>query len=108
MRTGITVHTHIIGPAPGPGEPRRCHIVVHLTTTVSHRRGCAAPMTGRLRTWIALAGISGPAGHTRYAHFCSGCVTQPARCGIEPVITGTPSHRAGCGDPTFAAGGIRR
>jgi len=30
-------------------EPRRCHIVVVLTTTMSHRRGCAGPITGD--TW---------------------------------------------------------
>jgi len=36
------VHTGIIEPGTRPGhKPRRCHITVVLTTTVSHRRGSA-------------------------------------------------------------------
>src|SRR5256886_2715027 len=43
-RAGIAVHTGITEPGrPARLEPRRCHIVVHLTTTMSHHRGSAAP-----------------------------------------------------------------
>src|SRR5919201_2878364 len=31
-------------PAAAGPEPRRCHIVVVLTTTASHRRGCAGSL----------------------------------------------------------------
>jgi Endosomal/lysosomal potassium channel TMEM175 len=54
----------------GPGEPglapRRCHIVVHLTTTMSHRRGCAGSLAvtggvqGLLRLLRAADGLGGP------------------------------------------------
>jgi len=46
-RRGITVRTGIIEPGRlARSEPRRCHIVVVLTTTMSHRRGSAARFAG--------------------------------------------------------------
>src|SRR6185437_136559 len=63
----FSVHTSIIEPEyPPRREPRRCHIVVHLTTTMSHRRGSAARGAGAVvkgapaGTWAGLTG--GPPG----------------------------------------------
>jgi len=59
------VHTSIIEPEyPPRREPRRCDIGVHLTTTMSHRRGSAARGAGAVvkgasaGTWAGLTGGS--------------------------------------------------
>jgi len=58
-------------PAGLPGTragPRRCHIVVVLTTTMSHRRGCARHITGTHEAGAPAEGNSGRSVRAGLAH----------------------------------------